>query len=210
MRAFAFVLMMLAATTAQADAGLDLVVLVDASTSMGRDRGLAPLLLRMTTDLMARNAAANRVEHRLAAIAFGSTVRIDLPFTLVRRDNMDALTRRINALPVDDLGDTNVLAAFSAADALLRALPRDPERRRAIVLLTDGVPYVRGADMNMYRDNLQRFVSAHFATPDVSVDVLLISRGTPAQNLWRGLALHVEPAGATAGEVLAAGHAAVT
>ncbi|HXA18703.1 MAG TPA: vWA domain-containing protein [Thermoanaerobaculia bacterium] len=210
MRAFAFFLMLFAATAAQAGAGLDLVVLVDASTSMGTDRGLAPLLLRMTTDLMARNAAANRVEHRLAAIAFGSTVRIDLPFTPVRRDNMDALARRIEALPVDDLGDTDVLTAFSAADTLFRTLPRDPERRRAIVLLTDGVPYVRGADMHMYRDSLQRFVSAHFATSDVSVDVLLISRGTPDAKLWRDLALHVEPAGATAGEALAAGHAAVT
>lgn len=210
MRAFAFVLMLLAATAAQADTGLDLVVIVDASTSMGRDRTLAPLLLRMTAELMARNGAANRVEHRLAAIAFGSTERVDLPFTPVRRDNVDALTRRINALPIDDLGDTDVLAAFSAADALFRALPRDPERRRAIVLLTDGVPYVRGADKHTYRDNLRRFVSAHFATSDVSVDVLLISRGTPDVKLWRALALHVEPAGATAGEVLAAGHAAVT
>ncbi len=203
--------MLLAATLARADEGLDLAVLVDASASMGRDRRLEPLLLRMMLDLMARNASANRVEHRLAAIAFGSTVRVDVPFTPVRGDNVAALTRRIETLPAADLGDTDVLGAFAAAASLFHALPPDPQRRRAIVLLTDGVPYVRGADMTMYRERLLDFTRTHVAASSISVDVLLIAPGrSPDPKLWQSVANHVEQGGAAADTVLAAADAAVT
>jgi len=203
--------MLLAAPAARASAGLDLAVVVDASGSMGRDRRIEPLLLQMTADLMARSGAENRVDHRLAVIAFGSTARVDLPFTPVRRDTMPALTKQIGALADEDLGDTNVLAAFSMADALFRGLPAEAERRRALVLLTDGVPYVRGDDMTAYREALRRFASAHFAKSDVAVDVLLIGHGAPREpELWRAVAEHVVPAGSTADEMLATAHATVT
>ncbi len=202
---------MLTATLARAHEGLDLAVLVDASASMGHDRRPEPLLLRMTLDLMARNASANRVEHRLAAIAFGSSVRVDVPFTPVRGDNVAALTRRIEALPAGDLGDTDVLGAFAAAVSLFHALPPDPQRRRAIVLLTDGVPYVRGTDMTMYRERLRDFTTTHVAASSISVDVLLIGPGrSPDPELWHSVANHVEQGGSAADTVLAAAHTAVT
>ena len=203
--------MLLAAPAARASVGLDLAVVVDASGSVGRDRRIESLLLQMTADLMARSAAENRIDHRLAAIAFGSTARVDIPFTPVRRDTMPALTKQIGALATEDLGDTNVLAAFSTAEALFRDLPAQAERRRALVLLTDGVPYVRGNDMAAYRETLRRFANTHFAKYDVAVDVLLIGRGTTREpELWRAVAQHVIPAGSTADEMLATAHAAVT
>ena len=203
--------MLLAAPAAWASAGLDLAVVFDASASMGRDRRVEPLLLQMTVELMARSAAENRVDHRLAAIAFGSTARVEVPFTPVRGDTVPALAKQIGALAAEDLGDTDVLAAFSTADALFRKLPAQAERRRALILLTDGVPYVRGVDMAGYREQLRRFASTHFAQSGVTVSVLLITHGAAREPaLWHAVAERVEPAGSTADQMLATAHTAVT
>ena len=42
---------------------------------------------------------------------------------------------QLAALRYEDLGDTNVLDAFVAAEGLFRALPENAERRRAIVVV---------------------------------------------------------------------------
>ena len=57
------------------------------------------------------------------------------------------------------------------------------------MLLTDGVPYVRGADMQSYRRDLQRFADEHFRGGDLTVDVLLLasSSGLRSAALWRAL-----------------------
>ena len=209
-RLFTLTLLLLAASAAQADPGVDLVMLVDASKSMWRDRQLAPLLLTMTLDLMLRNAEANHVEHRLAVVVFGRDAQVTLPFTAAGRDGDAVLRRRLQSMPAEDLGDTDVLAAFAAADALLRALPPDPARRQAVVLLTDGVPYVHGIDMQEYDDRLRRFLAGRFAGRN-SVDVLLLARGASrGESVWPSGVVHVEKAGETNDEVLAAAHAAVT
>jgi von Willebrand factor type A domain len=200
--------LLLAASKAWAEAGLDLVVLVDRSTSMAGDAQTSTLLLRMTLDLVARNAAIQHVEHRLAVIGFGSSAAVEVPFTPVRPGNVGALRRRIESLPGRDRGDTDVLAAFVAAERLFRALPSDPARRRAIVLLTDGVPYVRGADMTAYRARLQQFVSAHFPRSRVSIDVLLAGR-THDRALWQGIARNVYTAPRSADAVLAEAHGVI-
>lgn len=209
-RAFALTLMLLAASAAQADPGVDLVMLIDASKSMWRDRQLAPLLLTMTLDLMTRSAGASHVEHRLAVVVFGRSAHVALPFTLVGRDDEGALRRRLQSMPAEDLGDTDVLAAFAAADALLRALPADPARRQAIVLLTDGVPYVHGVDQREYDDRLRRFLDGRFAGR-TSIDILLLARGASrGGSIWPSGVVHVEKAGITNDEALAAAHAVVT
>lgn len=181
--------------------GLDLAVLVDSSGSMARHRGNEVLLLRMTADLLARNAEATRVEHRMAVVRFGSSASVDVPFTPAR-----SIRPRLNAMQYQDRGETNVLAAFAEAEKLFRSLPASSERRRAIVLLTDGVPYVRGVDMPSYRANLRRFAAAHFAEAGVTIDVLLIDSRYDV--MWRQLA-RVEPVGGTSDQLLASAHGVV-
>src|SRR5207253_4339169 len=50
----------------------------------------------------------------------------------------------------------------------------DPERRRAIVLVTDGVPFVHGVDAQTYRASLRAFVKNRIAQTGTSIDVLLL------------------------------------
>src|SRR5258706_9338970 len=153
------------------------------------DRNVAALLLHMTLDVVARNGRAMRLRHRIGVIGFGSTVSADMPLTVVDPEGLPRMHSRIDSLPSNTLGDTDVLAAFTAATAMFQALPADAARRRAIVLLTDGVPYVRGVDMESYRRDLQRFAAAHFRGGDPTVDVLLLasSSGQRYAALWRAL-----------------------
>ncbi len=185
-RLLALALLVALSTVASANAGLDLAVLVDRSTSMARRSRSDALFLRMTLDLLTRNAGRNRVEHRMAVIGFGSSATVEMPFTPIRESESRQLRRRIDALREDDRGDTDVFAALVVAERLFRVLPASPERRRAIVLLTDGVPYVRGVNMNSYRENLRRFITTHFAGPGITIDVLVLDSRNSA--MWRDLA----------------------
>lgn len=204
---FVLALLLFTSIPARAGAGLDLIVLVDRSTSMARDRRLAPLFLRMTADLVARNATANRVDHRLAIISFGSSARIDVPLVSCRRESLALLRNRIAALPADDLGDTNVLAAFDAAKRLFDAAPPEPSRRRSILLLTDGVPFVRGADMEAYRAGLQRFIAANFKVQRTSIEVVLLD--SRYRHMWRELATSVTVASGKPDELLGQAHGVI-
>jgi len=192
--ALALALLLLVATPVRAGSGLDLVMLVDRSTSMARNPRLASLLLRMTLDLVAQNARANRVDHQLAVVTFGAAPRIDLPFTSIRAEELPRLRRFADGLPAEDRGDTDVLAAFMATEKLFRELPADPSRRRAVVLLTDGVPYVRGVAMPAYRAALQRLVHEQFSRANISIEVLLLASGREAADrpLLRDIAGNVE------------------
>jgi Mg-chelatase subunit ChlD len=165
--------LILPALAARAEAGLDLILLVDRSSSMIQHRHLAPLFLSMAVELLARNAAANRVDHRAAVVGFGSAARIDIGFASCSGEPAE-LRRRINALPATNLGETNVLAALTAAKRLFDSRPGDPVRRQSIVLLTDGGMFVRGADMRAYRDSMQRFAASNFTAGGITLDVLLL------------------------------------
>jgi Mg-chelatase subunit ChlD len=169
--------------------GLDLLVIVDRSESMA-DRKIAALLLHMALDIVSRNGQALRLRHRVGVIGFGSTVSIDVPLALVDSEHLPRLHSRIDSLPSNALGDTDVLAAFRAAAALFESRSAEAARRRAVVLLTDGVPYVRGANMADYRRELQRFAAARFRGGDPTVDVLLLAptSGQRYTELWRALA----------------------
>jgi hypothetical protein len=173
---------------ARGEAGLDLILLVDRSSSMVRDRHLAPPFLSMAIELVARNAAANRIDHRIAVVGFGSAPRVEVGFASCTYD-LEDLRRRIHALPAANLGQTNVFAALAAAKQLFDALPRDPARRRSIVLLTDGVMFVRGVDMRAYRQRMQRFAASKLGVEGISLDVLLLDDRHRAT--WSGLATTV-------------------
>jgi hypothetical protein len=178
-------LLLFMSTAASAAPGLDIALLIDRSTSMAHRSRNQDVLLRMMLDLLARNAEANRVDHRIAVISFGSAARVDVPFTSVGGDQT-RLRGLLAKLRYEDLGDTDVLEAFVVAEKLFRGLPVNPERRRAIVLLTDGVPYVRGVNPATYRTNLRTFVTSHLAGGGITIDVLLLDSRKSA--MWSELA----------------------
>lgn len=202
---------MLLSTSAWAEPGLDVALIVDRSRSMSRHARLAPSLLRLSVDLLGRNAEAHRVEHRIAVIGFASAATVDVPFASIR-EKRSPVADRIGGLSSVHRGETDVLSALIAAGRLFRSLPPDPARRRAIVLMTDGVPYVRGADMRSYAAELRRYVETHMAASAVSIDVLLLTGSAASHHdaLWRSLTPGVHDAGHSPAGVLAAAHAVIT
>lgn len=197
MRVLGLVLLVFASTIARAGPGLDLIVITDRSGSTVHDAQLAPLVLQLAFDLVRRNAEMLRIEHRVAVIGFASSARVVLPFTAATELPQASLPGRTG-------GETNVLDAFTAADRLFRTLPHDATRRRAIVLLTDGVPYVSGADMTAYRANLQKFVRTQLA--GVSIDVVLVRQSD--NDFWATIG-HAHPASRAADDVLVRTHEVV-
>lgn len=179
--AIAIALLLFTSTALLASPGLDVALLIDRSTSMAHRSSHQDVLLRMTLDLLARSGEANRVNHRLAVVEFGSTATIAVPFTFVKRNDA-SLRHRLGTLRYTDRGDTDVLAALQAAEKMFRALGPDPERRQAIVLLTDGVVFVHGIDSNTYRTSLRSYATTHFARQGVTVDVLLLDSRSSA--MW--------------------------
>jgi VWA domain-containing protein len=179
--------------------GLDLIVLVDRSTSMlglesgARDRPQMSGLLDLTLSLLAWNAESNRVVHRLGVVSFGSTVRIDLPLSRVQRDGLVPLRSRLAVVPSSaSLGNTDVLAAFAAAAKMFQSVPAEPSRSRGVVVITDGIPYITGKSAAEYDRELRQFVNAQFSPAKTTIDVVILSkqglRDDQRLALWRDLA----------------------
>jgi uncharacterized protein YegL len=195
----AVLVLVVTSISAGADPGLDLAILIDRSQSMSRYARVNGAMCRLAVDVLRRNAQMNAVEHRIAVISFASAATVDVPWTAVRGSSRPRIDDR------DPGGGTDFLVALRAADRLFHSLPSDPARRRAIVLLTDGVPYVRGTDMRRYPAELRRFVEMRLA--DVSIDVVLpaVANGSLDQTSW---AIHHTDA--LAADILATVHAVIT
>jgi von Willebrand factor type A domain len=174
----------LALSAAQANArasdggGLDLVLLVDRSGSMtGRD--LQPLI-DLALEVIAHNARSSGVTHRIGAVTFGSTAHVDFPLKPAGLHSRDEL-RRLTRPPA---GHSDFLAAFDAAVPLFEVFPW---RRRAILLITDGVPSVPGMNLPQYERAVIDFVAEHFREIELNV-ILLPHRRAPRHDaFWRAL-----------------------
>jgi Mg-chelatase subunit ChlD len=187
MRPLLIVLLSLLAGSVRADAGLDLVVAVDRSGSMER---IPDDVLELPIDLLARDGAAVRLVHRLGAISFGSHARVDLALTPVRRETAAALRHTVEAIPSEtNLGDTDFVAALTSARRLFDRVTFDPARRRAILLVTDGLPDLPGSDATDTARHLRRYVQK--ALSDVALEIAIVPSRSSARRddaLWRGIA----------------------
>lgn len=156
---------------AQSYDGIDIVFLVDQSGSMGGpaygfpDREATdPLDLRFEAVIYAlntlaayRQTIAPNVTIRMAVVAFGDTTLPIMGWTTivdptspvswdVQRAELEAQLsadtfRQLTAPGDANLGNTNFIAAFEAAEALFAASPM-PNHLRVIITLTDGEPCV--------------------------------------------------------------------
>ena len=181
--------------------GLDLVLLVDRSQSMAR-QGLGPsgdpddvrdLLLSLVVGLVGRSSDVNQMSHRIAVVSFGSKARVDLPLSAVRGEDVPGLRQAIGTIrSPDSLGNTDFLSAFLAAADVLGPSAAATQRRRAILLITDGVPYGRRRDPDVDLQELRSSLPSVGPSPQIALHVLLTpSSGHTRERyrrIWREVA----------------------
>ena len=121
----------------------DVVIGIDLSGSMDSDGGTPP---QPVTDALtaAKNFAGRLSDNDQAAIVtFASTATTNAPLT----KNRTEITQLIQSLSISteaQTGYTNTPAAFLTAQAELASERHNGDARRALVLLTDGLPTAKG------------------------------------------------------------------
>jgi von Willebrand factor type A domain len=190
--------------------GLDLLLLVDRSGSMSAHSPATIVdALPLALNVIAWSSRSARVNHRFGVVSFGSHAQTDVPLTIVDADSLPALRDRIGGLPSRSLGHTNLIAPFEAAADAFRALPADPRRRRAILLLTDGHLDAPGLREREVARRIEQLIDSALTTPPVSFDVLLF--GARKTFPWARVASdRVHRVGSDPGDLLATLHRVVS
>lgn len=169
--------------------GLDIVVLVDQSASMGGEPGTAandPENFRIDAarEIIFR-LGENRlyfcpnVIHRAAILSFGDGIETNLNFTEITPDPQadfafwkEQRQRLTEGIKPMNLGGTDFITAFLKAKEWFAGLPDIENNKRAIILLTDGGPCpkrlgcVRGAEngfkIGLYLEDLKEQIEQDF------------------------------------------------
>lgn len=190
--------------------GLDLLLLVDRSGSMSAHSPASIVdALPLALNVIAWSSRSARVNHRFGIVSFGSHAQTDVPLTIVDGDSLPVLRDRIGVLPSRSLGHTDLIAPFEAAADAFRALPADPRRRRAILLLTDGHLDAPGLREREVARRIEQLIDSALTTPPVSFHVLLF--GARKTFLWARVASdRVHRVGSDPGDLLATLHHVVS
>jgi len=163
--------------------GLDLLLLVDRSGSMSSpaQRKLDAALIDLSLNMTTRAAHQEHVRHRVAVMSFGSTARVDLALTAVDDAAMPAIRAALSAADSQhSLGNTDFAEAFAAAAG---AFDDEPQRRHAIVMISDARPHVPGLPREESLRRLDAVMRARFRAP-LDIEVILFGAGGDA---WRHL-----------------------
>ncbi len=171
--------------------GTDVVFLVDQSGSM---EDSDPNELRFSgpqfaCDWMGRTLLEYDLqrthEFRIAVISFGSDTHLSLPPTRIAPKSEDVwntqfeqLSKQLGpeSLPQPNLGETDLLKAFTHAKSTFEEIEQAVEgkRLRSIVLLTDGLPWLGEPDFDWptHMEELVSLVEAEFPYQEYRIYVL--------------------------------------
>ena len=127
---------------------------------------------------------------RVALVHFGDKPRLVMPWTVLTPTTQiehQKLQQRLSSFfaPIDSLGNTNVLAAFQTASSLFNQAPLQVGAcpARAVVVLTDGQPYVptEGFSWSAHMTELAVYVQSYMSPPEHQIYVIGIDK---ANTYW--------------------------
>lgn len=154
---------------------LDVVILMDQSSSMGGEPGIPPndplgnrkyaaqAMIDQLADIALDNCPETR--HRIGVISYGTEARVDLPLSDIDVDTYEEAQlvrqRLSNNLKIDSLGKTDPAQAFYLAKQMLdeAEILTDGPRKRVIIYVTDGHPCVSSWGCNPPVANTMDYVS---------------------------------------------------
>ncbi len=184
--------------------GLDVVVLIDQTASMGPHPGKIAsdpggLRFDLTTTMTSQlidSAVSQRLHHRLVVLSFGREIRRELGWSELGATKLELIERIVRSIASRDTGGTtDFVAAIAAAGEALDLLAAESNRRRVVLLLTDGAPYPRSRWSIGEREILRAAIDREVLGHDARLDLLLISErdriGVDHVDLfWRRLGAH--------------------
>lgn len=170
--------------------GFDFVVIVDQSGSMSGVSGPASDglgvrndMVKRTFELLAKDGVLNNVTHRFAVVSFGDYIRIDLPLSAITPASVDRLRQRLeSSISRKSLGFTHFLPAFTAVRNMFAHGPIAEPKKRIVLLITDGAPYVEGIKIASYQKKLRELVASSFPYDDYIFHVIALN--DPSGNYW--------------------------
>lgn len=132
----------------------DVVIAIDLSGSMDNDGGDPPQPISDT--LIAAKKFASRLgeNDQAAVVTFASQASVN--DTLTKDHAQTAkIIEGLSIAPAEQLGYTNTSAAFVAAQSEFSSPRHSPDARRALVLLTDGLPTAKGDTVKILEETRQ-------------------------------------------------------
>jgi len=150
----------------------------EGSQASNDPEGIRNAMVRVMLDHLYTLGVLNNITHRLGVVSFGSTARLDLrlPTSLITEDSIDELRREVDTLgQQDSMGNTHFLAAFRMAAEQFLDADRYASRKRAVLLITDGSPYVDEIQLDEYEEELRKFVRSEFPHPGFLIKVVALN-----------------------------------
>ncbi len=133
----------IARTVRSCEVPTDVAMAVDLSGSMNNDGGEPPQPITDALKAAAQFVETLRKDDQIAVITFATEAETETELTAIQSEvTNQILNLQIN--PTEETGFTNTVAALTAAQAELNSARHNPDARRVLVLLTDGLPTTKG------------------------------------------------------------------
>jgi Mg-chelatase subunit ChlD len=138
----------------------DVVLAIDLSGSMNNDGGTPPQ--PVTAVLQAASAFVSNLhpEDRVSVVTFASKATVAVPLSSSATDTALAI-KKLAIDPKEERGTTNTGDALVTAQAELNSTRHNPDARRVIVLLTDGLATSPGKTPDVYAKDKASLVKAN-------------------------------------------------
>ena len=121
----------------------DVMLGIDLSGSMNNDGGNPPQPI--SDALKAASTFANSLQEkdRVGVVTFATDAALSSQLTSAYDTVADSISQ-LQIQPAEETGYTNTVAALTAARTELASIRHNPDARRVLVLLTDGLPTTKG------------------------------------------------------------------
>lgn len=121
----------------------DVAVAIDLSGSMNNDGGTPPEPISSTLAAASQFVTTLQADDQVALVTFATESVLETPLTESTTDVATTI-QELTITPAEETGFTNTVAALLTAQSALNSDLHNPNARRVLVLLTDGLPTAAG------------------------------------------------------------------
>jgi Mg-chelatase subunit ChlD len=155
----------------------DIIMAIDLSGSMNNDGGDPP---QPVTDalLAAKQFVSTLKSDDKASVVTFASQAVTVSELSKNHKNTSDIIGALSIAPIDEAGFTNTVAGITAAATELSSLRHDSDSRRAVVLLTDGLPTAPSDTTTILEET--KLAAQSLASTGVEVYVIGLGKGVDA------------------------------